>query len=109
MVTIEIALAIPMVLLVTVAAAVLLAAGHMQARTTDAARAAARELARGESPAAAVAAAHRVVPDGEVRVVRDEDVIEVRVTREVRGPGPLLGQVRRTVSGTAVTRREGLP
>ena len=106
MVTLEVALAIPVVLLVTVAAALLLAAGHLQARVTDAARSAARDVARGQSQADAVAAATRGLPGATVDVTLSGDVVSVRAEQEIRGPGPLLGAIRRTVSATVVTYRE---
>ena len=109
MVTLEVALAIPVVLIVTVAATLLLSLGHLQARLTDAARSAARDVARGQSQELAVAHATRGVPGARVEVTVSGDVVSVRAEQEVRGPGPLLAAIRRTVSATVVTHREGTP
>lgn len=106
MVTLEIALAVPLVLIATVASAMLLSAGVQQARVEDAARAAARELARGESPAHAIEAGLQVSPGASVQVRRSSGVVEVSVHYQVQGPGPLLSGLSRTVSATAVTRAE---
>jgi hypothetical protein len=56
-------------------------AGAAQIRCVDAARAAAREAARSETPAHVLAAAREAAPDGAViSVRRDGDLVHVRVT-----------------------------
>lgn len=106
MVSVEIALSLALVLLFAVIGAWLLAAGQLQARLTDAARATARELARGDSAADAIAAGHRITPDAQVEVVRDDKVIRVSAHQELRGPGPVLSGLRRTITATVVTEPE---
>lgn len=106
MVTLEIALAIPLVLIFAVAGAWLVAAGQAQALVTDAARATAREVARGVPERQAVAAGHQVAPDAEIVVSASGSVIRVRAERTLRGPGPLLSHLRQSVSSTVVTTAE---
>lgn len=106
MVTLEVALALPLIVVAVVAGAVLLAAGATQARLTDAARATARELARGDSAGDALAAGRHVAPDAEVSIVRVGPVIEVAASQQIRGPGPVLGALSRTMTASVVTSAE---
>ena len=73
----------------------------------SAARGAARELARGEDPAAAVAVARQIGGEGtEVTTSIDGPWVRVRVQRTLEAPaGPLLG-ARWTLSAEAEARRE---
>ncbi|MQY14947.1 hypothetical protein SRB5_51230 [Streptomyces sp. RB5] len=80
----------------------LLAAGA-QVQCVDAARAGARAVARDEPGAAAVAAAESVAPRGaRVTVVREGDLVRVRVIAAAPGPGPLA----LTLRGEAVALAE---
>lgn len=106
MVTLELAVVLPLLISLIVAGTMLLAAGHTQARLTDSARATARELARGESVADALAAGQRVAPGADLSVVRADDIVEVAARLEVRGPGPILGRLSKVLSATVSTRRE---
>ncbi len=106
MVTLEVALALPLIVIFVVAGAVLLAAGATQARLTDAVRTTARELARGDAPADALAAGRRIAPDAQVVIRSSGPVIEVAARQEVHGPGPLLGALSQTITATAVTAAE---
>lgn len=106
MVTLEVALAIPVVILVCAAVAVLLAAGQLQARVTDSARSAARDVARGQSPEVAIEAATRTLPEVRLQVSVSGSQVTVRAEDQLRGPGPLLGAVSHTVSATVITYRE---
>lgn len=91
-VTAELALALPTLLAVTTALVWLLSVGAAQVRTVDAAREAARAAARGEDPAAAVAAGERVAPEGVgVSVATEGDRVVARATGRVPGPGGLFG------------------
>lgn len=90
-VTAETAVALPALVVVLLLAVWVLACVAAQLRCVDAARVAARELARGESVATATAAARPVAPQGAaVRVQRDGDRVEVLVTARVRPLGGLL-------------------
>ncbi len=92
-VTAELALGLPLLLAVTVGLVWLLAVGVGQVRVVDAAREAARSLARGDSEAVAFDRARVVAGEGS-RVTATSggggDVV-VSVTREVSGPGGLFG------------------
>ena len=62
-----------------------------QLRAVDAARETARALARGDTPAAAVAVGEQVAPDGAtVRVATRDGRVHVTVTGEVAGPGGIF-------------------
>lgn len=106
MVTLELAIAIPMAVLVAVAGLYLLAAGQAQALVTDAARATAREVSRGAPEQQALAAGHRVAPDADIVIDVSGSMVRVRAERVLQGPGPLLSPLRRRVSATAVTTIE---
>lgn len=96
MVSVEIALSLALVLLFALMGTWLLAAGQLQARLTDAARATARELARGHSAAEAIAVGHRITPDARVEVLRDDTIIKVSAHQELHGPGPVLSGLQGT-------------
>lgn len=85
-VTAETAVALPLLMVVTLAMVWMLGFGVTQMRATDAAREAARALARGDSPEQAVALAHRVAPGARVQVVRSDDKVEVVVVADVAAP-----------------------
>lgn len=88
-VTAETAVALPALVLVAVLAAWLVAAVAAEVRCVDAARLAARSLARGDAADQALAQARRAAPrdaDVRVRLVGGEVVVEVRARV---GPGVL--------------------
>lgn len=90
-VTAEMALALPTLLAVTAALAWLLSVGAAQVRTVDAAREAARAVARGDDPGAAVAVGEQVAPDGvSVVVTTTGDRVVARASGQVPGPGGLF-------------------
>lgn len=107
-VTLELAAALP-VLVVLLAVAV----GSVRVVTaelacTDAAREAARTLARGEPPARARQLAGSVAPPGAaVQLTVDGDLAIAVVAARVRTAGPLLPAV--TVTGRAVAAQEPGP
>lgn len=107
-VTAETALVIPVLVGVTVVLVWMLAFGIGQMRTTDAAREAARALARGESEAAAAALVQAADPGASMRVHREGDRVVVTVTRSTSGPldafGALSGSTRS--SATAVVEEQ---
>ncbi|WP_435771284.1 TadE family type IV pilus minor pilin [Nocardioides sp. SYSU DS0651] len=90
-VTAELALALPTLLAVTTGLVWLLAVGVGQVRTVDAAREAARALARGDDPADAIAVGERVAPDGvRLSVTRSGGRVVVRASGRMSGPGGLF-------------------
>lgn len=101
-VTAETAVALPLLIAVTLAMTWMLSFGLAQMRSTDAAREAARALARGESVAAATALAHRVSPGVEVRISRDAERVHVTVVDRVEVPGGMLDALGGVTHGEAV-------
>jgi hypothetical protein len=87
--TVEAALAIPSLLLFTLALAGVLAGIATQIRCVDAARIGARAAARGEPPAEVRAAVARASPDSTVRVAKDDGLVHVTVTAPVAA-APML-------------------
>jgi hypothetical protein len=93
-VTAETAVVLPVLVLIAIALAWLVAFGVSQVRVVDAARETARALARGEDPDVALALGRQVAPDGaDLRVSTEGGTVRVVVTAEVRGPGGILGFV----------------
>lgn len=107
-VTVEAALALPALVLVLGMMLWAVAAVTGQLRCVDAARSAARALARGESISAAITAAHRLAPPAaDVRVDMDGEFVRVDVSARVAAlglAGDLLPDM--TVSGDAVVAVE---
>ncbi len=110
-VTAELALGIPLLLAVVVALVWLLAVGAGQVRVVDAAREAARSLARGDDASVAVARAEEVAGErATVTVVSAGPEVRVLVTRRLDGPGGLLDALPgATLSHEAVATAEGPP
>lgn len=108
MVTAEIAVALPVVVVLLGAALTAVAVVAAQLRCVDAAREAARAAARGE-PAEVVRslAAEAAPSDAAVEVSTGGDEVTVRVSARVRTLGGLLPSFR--VSGSAVALREPVP
>ena len=107
-VTAEAALVLPLLVALTAALCWLLGVGAAQVRTVDAAREAARVVARGEDEGTATALAQRIAPEGAVVAISAGEVeVRVRVTAQVDGPGGLLGALPgATVDSTAVAAPE---
>lgn len=107
-VTAEAALVLPLLVALAAALCWLLAVGGAQVRTVDAAREAARAVARGEDPGAASALAARIAPEGaRVRIGRAGEEIRVEVTGQIQGPGGLMaGLPGATVRSVAVALAE---
>lgn len=109
-VTAELALGLPVLLAVTAALCWLLAVGVAQVRVQDAAREAARAVARGDDPAAAVALGSRVAPEGariSVRTGGGRVVAVVAATLD--GPGGLVRLPGVEVRAEAVALAEEAP
>lgn len=102
-VTAETVLVLPLLAAVTLAMAWMLTAGVAEVRVTDAAREAARALARGESEATAARLAATVSPDGRMVSGQEGDSVVVTVT-ESRRPSwsPALDLPGFTVEARAV-------
>ena len=91
-VTAELAMALPLLLSLTVGLVWLLSVGAAQLRVTDAARESARAMARGDDEGASLAVGRQVAPDGAaVTVGRDGDRVVATASAVVEGPGGLLG------------------
>lgn len=108
MVTVETALALPVLLVVLAIAVWLLACVHAQVRCIDAAGAAARAAARGESAAVVVEVGRAVAPAGaEVRSTIGTEHVEVVVGAKVQPLGGVLARLPGVaVEGRAVAARE---
>ncbi|MGI8700427.1 MAG: TadE family type IV pilus minor pilin [Nocardioidaceae bacterium] len=91
MVTAEAALVLPLVALFALALVWLVSVGIDQVRVVDAARDAARALARGDGDAAASQAARRTAGSGAVVVIRrNSSVVSVTVSQRASAPDWLL-------------------
>ncbi len=110
-VTAETALVLPLLVAVAATLCWVLAVGAAQVRTVDAAREAARALARGDDPAVAQDVARRVAPPGaRVVVAVAGGEVTARVTAHLDGPGGLLGALPGArVSAEAVALAEDGP
>ena len=106
MATAEFAVAMPAVVLVLVLALSALSTATDQVRCTDAARATARLLARGDSPQSAVGQGRTLAPPGAVLTVRQSATdIEVRVVGQPAAGLAWLG-AGAIPRGQAVAARE---
>jgi hypothetical protein len=102
-VTAEAAVAVPALVVFTLALVWALMAAAAQIQCVDAARAGARAAARSEPQAAAVAAARSAAPNGSVvTLTRNGDLWRVRVEADAPGPGALA----LTLSAEAVASAE---
>jgi Flp pilus assembly protein TadG len=90
MVTAETAVVLPVLVAVTLAMVWLLTLGVAQMKVTDAAREAARALARGEPTDRAIQLAERAAPGAAVTIDDDEGMVVVTVRQEVSPPGGVL-------------------
>jgi hypothetical protein len=108
-VTAETAVVLPMIAVFAVGLAWLVSLGVVQVRAQDAAREAARVVARGESVEAGSAYARRVAtPGAGVAVERDGSTVVVTVRAPVDGPGGFFRFLPHyTVQARAVAAVEG--
>jgi hypothetical protein len=109
MVTVELAMALPALVVVTGLLIWAVAVISTQVRCIDAARTVARSLARGDSEAAATVSARILAPgQADVQVSRSGRTVLVKVTAAVRPPGGLAALTPAlTVSGDASVPVEG--
>ncbi|MDN5892988.1 MAG: pilus assembly protein [Nocardioides sp.] len=105
-VTAETALALPLLVAVTLGMVWMLTFGVAQMKTTDAAREVARALARGEPTAEAVALAERVAPGSHVQVTARDGTVVVVVTDAVPSPGGVFDGLSGTTRAEAVALAE---
>lgn len=92
--TAELALGLPILLVLTAGLVWLLALGSAQVRVVDASREAARAVARGDDQASAVRVAERIAPEGAVvRISVSGGEVRVTTTARVAGPGGLFGSL----------------
>ena len=89
-VLLETAIAIPLLIAVALALAWALSLGSPAMGLADAARHAAREIARGVPAADAVAAAQGAAPDAVIRVVAEGSMVTVVAETTVTAPVPVL-------------------
>jgi hypothetical protein len=108
-VTAETAVVLPMIAVFAVGLAWLVSLGVVQVRAQDAAREAARVVARGDSVATGTAYARRVATAGAgVSVERAGDTVVVTVRAPVDGPGGFFRFLPRyTVQARSVAAIEG--
>ena len=109
--TAEAAVVLPVLLIVLAMAAWVLVCVNGQLRCVDAARAAARVAARGDSPVSAGAAGRVLAPPGaQVRIHLSGTLVEVAVTAEVQPFGGVLRVLPPVhVQARAVAEREDAP
>ena len=102
--TAELALGIPLLVALTAGLVWMLALGAAQVRVVDAAREAARAVARGDDVASAEVVALRIAPDdATVRIEVGDTQVRVTTSARVAGPGGLLASLPGvTVSSEAV-------
>ncbi len=92
-VTAETAMALPVLVLFTLAMVWLVSLGITQVRAIDAARETARAAARSQGAGAATALGRRVAAEGsQVSVRHAGATVVARVSSPVQGPGGLLGR-----------------
>lgn len=105
--TAETAIVLPVVVLMVVVVLLTGAGLGTQLRLESAARGAARELARGEDPSAAIAAAERIGGEGTtVRISPGGVWVQVEVTRTLRAPAGTLSGGNWQLTADAEARRE---
>ncbi len=110
-VTAELAMALPLLVAVTIGLVWLLSIGAAQLRVVDGARETARAVARGDDEAAAVALGQRVAPEGAAFTVSGAgDQVRVEVSARAKGPGGLFDFLPAvTLQAEAVTTAEESP
>ena len=106
MVLLETALAIPLLAAVAVALAWGISLGATSMALGDAARLAAREIARGVDVSVALAAAQAEVPAADVQVAEEGGSVVVIAVQDVRPPGPLLSGLAVTLSQRVAVPQE---
>lgn len=106
MVTFELALAVPLLVLSAFVGCWLVRLGQLQAQAQDAARATAREAARGADEAAAFAAGEQVLPGVRLSTFRSGASITVVAGYDASVGSPLLSPLSRHVEARTTTTLE---
>jgi hypothetical protein len=106
MVTVELALGMPALVLMGLVLAWLVGLGAAQGGLVQAAREGARAAGRGDSPTQVLAAVHQVAPDAGVAVRRTRDRVEVIVHLRREPPLRLLRPLARELRASATGWRE---
>lgn len=105
-VIVEIAFAIPALLIIIVALMWMASLGLSHSRAADLAQQAARSLARGVDSHLVHDTVERILPGAQLGVAATDDHVDVTVTQEVSPPVPLLRGFSITVQGKATALRE---
>ena len=105
-VLLETALAVPLLMAVAVALAWGLSLAGTSAALGDAARTAARALARGEAPDDVLAQARGDAPAAEVTVEHGDGIVTVVLRQEVSAPVPVLDGLSVTIEQRVAVPRE---
>jgi len=110
-VTAELAMAVPLLLAVTLGMVWLLTLGTAQVRMVDATREAARAVARGDASEAALERGRQIAPPGAMLTVTTvDDRVVVSGTVEIDGVGGLFGVLPSVeLTAEAVSAREDAP
>jgi hypothetical protein len=109
MATVELAVAMPSILLVLGLGLTALSAGADQVRCVDAARATARLAARGEPAPQALAAGRRLAPSGaDIRITTGSDEVSVVVTAPAVAGLRWVGMVLRPKADAVAIREDAL-
>jgi hypothetical protein len=106
MVLLETALAIPLLVAVTCALCWGVLVGAATLTIGDAARSAARDLARGETVASVLARAQAAVPGAQIRIADEGELVAVVISEKVTAPVPILRGIAVTVTQHVAVPRE---
>jgi hypothetical protein len=106
MVLLETALAIPLLVAVTCALCWGVLVGAATLKIGDAARSAARDLARGETVASVLARAQAAVPGAQIRIADEGELVAVVISEKVTAPVPILRGIAVTVTQHVAVPRE---
>lgn len=104
--TIEIAIGIPILLVVGLLAAWCVSIGSTAVLLGSAASSAARSLARGETREVVAYQVERVAPGALIEVIDDGEIVSVAVTRSITPPGPILDGLGFSLTRTAAAAWE---
>jgi Flp pilus assembly protein TadG len=105
-VIVEIAFAIPALLMIIIALMWMTTLGLSHSRAADLAQQAARSLARGGDSQVVHDTVQRILPGAHLGVAASDNHVDVTVTQEVSAPVPLLRGFSITVHGKATALRE---
>ena len=107
-VTAETALVLPVLVAFVVGLVWLVSLGVSQARCVDAAREAARAVARDDHQRVAIELARKAAPEGaRITIAEGGDLVEVTVSVDAKPPGPIFGMLPAVhLQATAVSAEE---